>query len=113
MSSKPSEFPIVLVKNLPYNTSTDVLFNLFVKYGNIHQLRVPESKSDAPPGTCIVVYSNISNALQACKRINGINFEGRYLVSSMYQVDPSKFIKEDFVSRVNDLKKLKSEYEIE
>ncbi|CAH2354734.1 hypothetical protein CLIB1423_18S02498 [[Candida] railenensis] len=112
MSSKGSDFPIVLVKNLPYSTSSDSLFNLFSKYGNIHQIRVPDQSSSepAPAGSCFVIYRNIEAAHQASKRINGINFEGRYLVASIYNVDKAKLSHEDFITRRDELERLKEEY---
>lgn len=114
MSSKGSDFPIVLVKNLPYNTSGDSLLNLFSKYGNIHQIRVPDASSSdpAPAGSCFVIYRNIEAANQAAKRVNGINFEGRYLVASIYNVDKSKLSHEDFITRREELDRLKEQYGI-
>lgn len=109
-----SDFPIVVVKNLPYHTSKDQLFSLFSKYGNIHQIRVPDSSapSPAPAGSCFIVYKNLSSAQEASKRINGINFEGRYLVASLYTVDTSVLRAEDFITRKDELNKLKAHHGI-
>ncbi|ODV81518.1 uncharacterized protein CANTADRAFT_19151 [Suhomyces tanzawaensis NRRL Y-17324] len=111
--SKP-DYPIVLVKNLPYNTSSAALYDLFGKYGNISQVRVPDGSSgQASLGTCIVVYNNLENAIRASQELNGVNFHGRYLVSVMYQVDASKIMQEDLVVRKAHIEELKREYKIE
>lgn len=80
------EFPIVLVKNLPYNASTSLLFDIFSKFGPVHQLRISDGL--VPQGTCYVVYTNMENAHRAAKELNGVNFQSRYLVAHMFQVDP-------------------------
>lgn len=112
--SKSSEFPIVIVKNLPFNTPTDTLYELFGKYGNINQLRVPETSSQdrSNLGSCIIVYNNSSNAKRASSELNGINFGGRYLVSSLYSVDSSKLLEEDYIVRKTQLDELKKQYGI-
>lgn len=108
-----SEFPIVLVKNLPFNTSTDTLYELFGKYGNINQLRVPDSSQDRSIlGSCIIIYNNLTNAQRAASELNGINFGGRYLVSSLYAVDPAKLMDEDYTVRKTQLDQLKKQYGI-
>lgn len=80
-----SEYPIVLVKNFPYNSSTNLLYELFEKFGHVYQLRVSDGL--APQGTCYVVYSDLSSAKKAARELNGINFHSRYLVAHMYNVE--------------------------
>ncbi|CUM55671.1 uncharacterized protein AC631_02861 [Debaryomyces fabryi] len=108
--STTNDFPIVLVKNLPYDVSTKSLYELAGKFGNIHQLRIPVDEQNK--GTCFIVYNNLSNAIKASKSLNGINFQGRYLVSMHYSVDKSKLSEEDFKYRKEQLEKLKLEHSI-
>lgn len=79
------EYPIVLVKNIPFNASTNLLYDLFGKFGTIHQLRISDGL--VPKGTCYVIYSSLDSAKQAAKELNGVNFHSRYLVAHMFAVD--------------------------
>lgn len=81
-----SDYPIVLVKNIPYDASTSLLYDIFGKFGHIHQLRISDGL--VPQGTCYVVYSNLNSAKRAARELNGVNFRSRYLVAHMYAVDP-------------------------
>jgi len=112
-----SEFPIVLVKNLPYNATSEALYGLFGKYGPINQLRVPEnSGNEASPvnlGSCFIIYNNVSSAKKAAAELNGVNFDGRYLVSTMYHVDRSRLEQEDMVMRREHVEKLKQAYGVQ
>ncbi|GEQ68103.1 hypothetical protein JCM33374_g1770 [Metschnikowia sp. JCM 33374] len=78
-----SDFPIVVVKNLPYDASTASLYELFSNFGKIHQLRI--SDGSVPQGTCYVVFLSLDDANKAAKELNGVNFRARYLVAHMYQ----------------------------
>lgn len=80
-----SESPIVVVKNLPYNASTTLLYELLSKYGKIHQLRI--SDGSVPQGSCYVVYYDKSHAQKAAKELSGLNFQSRYLVAHVFQAD--------------------------
>lgn len=79
--------PIVLVKNLPFDASLALLYELFSKYGPVNQVRVLDGS--APPGTCFVVYTTMEAAQTAAKELNGINFHTRYLVLHLYKADPA------------------------
>lgn len=103
------DFPIVQVKNLPYSTSTAALYDLFGRYGSINQIRVPKTTGENA-GTAIVIYNNMINAERALKELSGVNYNGRYLVSSLFVVDKSKFIAEDYIHRAENLEKIKKEY---
>lgn len=78
------EFPIVVVKNLPYVASTAQLLDLFSQFGQVHQLRI--SDGSVPNGTCYVVYTSLESARKAAKDLNGVNFNSRYLVAHMHAV---------------------------
>lgn len=79
------EYPIVLVKNIPFNASTNLLYDIFGKFGPIHQLRISDGL--APRGTCYVIYSSLDSAKQAARELNGVNFHSRYLVAHMFAVN--------------------------
>ncbi|OBA23569.1 hypothetical protein METBIDRAFT_35278 [Metschnikowia bicuspidata var. bicuspidata NRRL YB-4993] len=79
-----SQFPIVVVKNLPYNVSTVLLYELFSNFGKIHQLRI--SDGSVPQGTCYVVFVSTDDAAKAARDLNGVNFKSRYLVAHMLPV---------------------------
>lgn len=82
--------PIVYVKNLPREVSSISLFNLFEQYGEIHQIRINSSTNSA-----FVIFKTLVLAKEALA-VSGINFQGRYLVATMYQV------KHDEVDILND-----------
>lgn len=79
-----------------YNVTPEELFELFGKYGPIRyvapmiccRLRctdVPRSQvrqgiASNTKGTAFVVYEDVMDAKQACDKLNGFNFQGRYLV---------------------------------
>lgn len=104
------DFPIVQVKNLPYNTSTSAIYELASPYGSINQVRVPSGNANA--GTCIIVYNNMVSATRASNEINGVNYRGRYLVAHLYTVDRLKLMHEDYIHRKEHLETLKRRYEL-
>ncbi|ODV57966.1 RNA-binding domain-containing protein [Ascoidea rubescens DSM 1968] len=88
-----SEFPIVLVKNLPYEVTTQELYDLFNKFGNIIEVR--KGIENHLKGNCFVVYSDLKSAKSCLENLNGFNFKSRYLVALLYQIDSHK---------INDIK---------
>ncbi|ODV93431.1 hypothetical protein PACTADRAFT_52020 [Pachysolen tannophilus NRRL Y-2460] len=105
------EFPIILVKNLPYDITSEELYELFGKFGNILQIR----KGNQPDtrGSCFITYQNLKSARLANEKLSGYNFGGRYLVVLMYNVDKSKLRDESFTSRKQELENLKKIHGIE
>lgn len=81
-----ADLPIVLVKNLPFNASTNAIHQLCQQFGHVLQIRI--SDGSAPQGTAFVIYSNMVGATKAARELNGVNFQSRYLVASLYQVEP-------------------------
>lgn len=41
-------------------------------------------------GTAFVVYEDVMDAKQACDKLNGFNFQNRYLVGKLRPIDCSK-----------------------
>ncbi|KAF4945359.1 hypothetical protein FGADI_11998 [Fusarium gaditjirri] len=68
----------LFVKNLSYNVTPEELFDLFGKFGPIRQVR--QGIANNTKGTAFVVYEDVADAKQACDKLNGFNFQNRYLV---------------------------------
>ena len=78
---------ILYVRNLPYKTeealSTEVIYDIFGKYGAIRQIRIgnrPDTR-----GTAFVVYEDIYDAKNAVDHLSGFNVCGRYLIVLYFQ----------------------------
>ncbi|KAK4240959.1 putative pre-mRNA branch site protein p14 [Achaetomium macrosporum] len=92
----------LFVKNLSYNVTPEELFDLFGKYGPIRQVR--QGIANNTKGTAFVVYEDVMDAKQACDKLNGYNFQNRYLVVLYHQ--PDKMMnrtKQDLDARKEDL----------
>ncbi|ROW01507.1 hypothetical protein VSDG_02044 [Cytospora chrysosperma] len=95
----------LFVKNLSYNVTPEELFELFGKYGPIRQVR--QGIASNTKGTAFVVYEDVMDAKQACDKLNGFNFQGRYLVEKMVKS------KEDLEARKENLAQLKKQHGID
>jgi len=97
----------LFVKNLSYNVSTEELFDLFGKFGPLRQIR--QGIATNTKGTAFVVYEDVMDAKSACDKLNGFNFQNRYLVVLYHQ--PEKMLKSqaDLAERQANLEKLKQE----
>ncbi|KAF4512557.1 hypothetical protein G6O67_001678 [Ophiocordyceps sinensis] len=78
----------LFIKNLSYNVTPEELFDIFGKFGPIRQVR--QGISNTTKGTAFVVYEDVIDAKQACDKLNGFNFQNRYLVVLYHQ--PEKMI---------------------
>lgn len=80
-----------------YNASAEDLFELFGKFGPIRYAQpqhvatlawkltvfcsqIRQGFSNETKGTAFVVYEEVIDAKQACDKLNGFNFQNRYLV---------------------------------
>ncbi|RDW85216.1 hypothetical protein BP6252_02806 [Coleophoma cylindrospora] len=72
----------LFVKNLSYNVTPEELFDLFGKFGPIRQVR--QGIANNTKGTAFVVYEDVLDAKQACDKLNGFNFQNRYLVGMFF-----------------------------
>ncbi|KAI5968474.1 hypothetical protein KGF57_000168 [Candida theae] len=79
-------FPIVSVKNVSFSASHTQLFETFAPFGRIYQIRHNPSEM----GHYFVIFYNLSSAQAAAKELNGVNLEGRYLVTSIHGVEKTK-----------------------
>ncbi|KAK3329031.1 hypothetical protein B0H66DRAFT_634277 [Apodospora peruviana] len=98
----------LFVKNLSYNVTPEELFDLFGKYGPIRQVR--QGIASTTKGTAFVVYEDVMDAKQACDKLNGYNFQNRYLVVLYHQPDKMVKSKEDLEARKENLERIKKQH---
>ncbi|KAF4300925.1 putative pre-mRNA branch site protein p14 protein [Botryosphaeria dothidea] len=91
----------LFVKNLSYNVSPEELFDLFGKFGPVRQIR--QGIANNTKGTAFVVYEDVMDAKQACDKLNGFNFQNRYLVVLYHQPEKMSRSKDDSNHRASDL----------
>ncbi|KAF1810731.1 pre-mRNA branch site protein p14 [Eremomyces bilateralis CBS 781.70] len=101
----------LFVKNLSYNVTPEELFDLFGKFGPIRQIR--QGIANNTKGTVFVVYEDVMDAKGACEKLNGFNFQNRYLVVLYHQPEKMARSKEDLEDRKAKLEALKQEHGIE
>ncbi|KUI56526.1 Splicing factor 3B subunit 6-like protein [Cytospora mali] len=82
---------------------------LFVK--NLSQVR--QGIASNTKGTAFVVYEDVMDAKQACDKLNGFNFQGRYLVVLYHQPEKMVKSKEDLEARKENLAQLKKQHGID
>jgi len=108
----------LFVKNLNYNVTPEELFDLFGKFGPIRQVR--QGIATNTKGTALVVYQSLTDAKQACDKLNGFNFQNRYLVVLYHQ--PQKMnkakmlqadLQDDLARQKADLEAKKAQYGID
>ncbi|CBF79417.1 hypothetical protein AN7456.2 [Aspergillus nidulans FGSC A4] len=107
----PEANRILFVKNLNYNVTAEQLFDLFGKFGPIRQIR--QGIANNSKGTAFVVYEDVHDAKQACDKLNGFNFQNRYLVVLYHQPEKMLKSKEDLAERQENLERLKQQHGIE
>lgn len=101
----------LFVKNLSYNVSSEELFDLFGKYGPIRQIR--QGIANNTKGTAFVVYEDVMDAKTACDKLNGFNFQNRYLVVLYHQPEKMARQEQDLAARQENLEKLKRQHGID
>ncbi|QKX58927.1 uncharacterized protein TRUGW13939_06055 [Talaromyces rugulosus] len=106
--AEPSKFRLVAVS---YNVTAEELFDLFGKFGPIRQIR--QGIANNTKGTAFVVYEEVMDAKQACDKLNGFNFQNRYLVVLYHQPEKMARSREDLAERQENLERLKQQHGIE
>ncbi|KAI5778567.1 hypothetical protein EDC01DRAFT_673711 [Geopyxis carbonaria] len=101
----------LFVKNLSYNVSSEELFDLFGKFGPIRQIR--QGIANNTKGTAFVVYEDVMDAKTACDKLNGFNFQNRYLVVLYHQPEKMARAEGDLQKRQENLEKLKKQHGID
>ncbi|KAI3402563.1 CPR5 [Candida oxycetoniae] len=106
-----NEFPIVCVKNLSFGASNKSIYEYFAQYGSIYQIRT----NPLQQGQIFVIYGRVADAQRAAKESNGVNFNGRFLVTTTYQVNRSNLDEGTMVlneQQLNELRQLHGESRI-
>ncbi|PWW73733.1 hypothetical protein C7212DRAFT_214777 [Tuber magnatum] len=94
-----------------YNVSSEELFDLFGKFGPIRQIR--QGIANNTKGTAFVVYEDVMDAKTACDKLNGFNFQNRYLVVLYHQPEKMARSESDLAKRQESLEKLKKQHGID
>ncbi|KAF2101911.1 putative Pre-mRNA branch site p14-like protein [Rhizodiscina lignyota] len=94
-----------------YNVTPEELFDLFGKFGSVRQIR--QGIANNTKGTAFVVYEDVVDAKQACDKLNGFNFQNRYLVVLYHQPEKMAKSKSDLEDRKANLEALKQQHGIE
>ncbi|KAJ5344951.1 Nucleotide-binding alpha-beta plait [Penicillium brevicompactum] len=102
---------VLLILSRSYNVTAEQLFDLFGKFGPIRQIR--QGIANNSKGTAFVVYEDVHDAKQACDKLNGFNFQNRYLVVLYHQPEKMVRTKEDLSERQENLERLKQQHGIE
>ncbi|KAF2195201.1 pre-mRNA branch site protein p14 [Zopfia rhizophila CBS 207.26] len=101
----------LFVKNLSFNVTAEELFDLFGKFGPVRQVR--QGIANNTKGTAFVVYEDVMDAKQACDKLNGFNFQNRYLVVLYHQPEKMAKAAENLAEREKKLEQLKREHGID
>ncbi|CBY01871.1 hypothetical protein LEMA_P006580.1 [Plenodomus lingam JN3] len=101
----------LFVKNLSFNVTPEELFDLFGKFGPVRQIR--QGIANNTKGTAFVVYEDVMDAKSACDKLNGFNFQNRYLVVLYHQPDKMLKAANDLAERQENLEKLKRQHGID
>ena len=83
------------VRNLPFNITSEEMYDIFGKYGAIRQIRLGCNKDTR--GTAYVVYEDIYDAKNAVDHLSGFNVANRYLIVLYY--NPARMGKKQDQSR--------------
>ncbi|KAF1985734.1 pre-mRNA branch site protein p14 [Aulographum hederae CBS 113979] len=102
---------ILFVKNLSYNVSAEDLFDLFGPFGTIRQIR--QGISNSTKGTAFVVYEDVTDAKAACEKLNGFNFQNRYLVVLYHVPEKSLKAQSELEERRANLEAVKAQHGID
>ncbi|KAI0164968.1 hypothetical protein GGR57DRAFT_497838 [Xylariaceae sp. FL1272] len=90
----PEQLPVLFIKNLNYEVTDGDLFKLFDpdETGIIRQIR--KGISGETKGTAYIVFWNAIDAKNALDKLNGFNFQNRYLVVLWHQPEKTMKLKE-------------------
>ncbi|RYP03167.1 hypothetical protein DL764_005316 [Monosporascus ibericus] len=113
LASEP--LPVLFIKNLNYDVDDSDLYRLFDpnKEKIVRQIR--KGISVEAKGTAYVVFWNAADAKNALDKLNGYNFQNRYLVVLWHQPEKtfkSKDAREDLQQRRDNLVRMKEQHGI-
>jgi pre-mRNA branch site protein p14 len=79
---------VLFVRNLPFKTTGEEMFEIFGKYGALRQVRLGTSKQTR--GTAFVVFEDILDAKRAVENLTGFKVGDRYLVVLYYRANKAE-----------------------
>lgn len=83
MKLPPEVNQILYVRNLPFDTNKEEMFEIFGKFGPLMQIRLGNDKDTK--GTAFVVYEDVLDAKSAKESLSGFNVRNRYLIVLYHQ----------------------------
>ena len=69
----------VMVRNMPFSTTEDYLWETFGKYGTVERIKVPLGEDGRPRGFAFIDYASPENA-SAALELDGAEWDGRNVV---------------------------------
>jgi len=110
----PEQLPILFVKNLNYDVDSKALWTLFDPNQERIVRQIRQGISVDSRGTAYVVFWNVMDAKNALDKLNGFNFQNRYLVVLWHQPEKTLRSKTDEISmRREQLAQLKAQHGID
>lgn len=101
---------ILYVRNLPFNITSEEMYDIFGKFGAIRQMRQGNTKDTR--GTAFVVYEDIYDAKMAVDHLSGFNVANRYLIVLYY--NPAKQTKKLSTKQQEDeLRKMQEKFGVD
>ncbi|KAF7068608.1 hypothetical protein CFC21_112050 [Triticum aestivum] len=97
----------LFVRNLPFNISSEEMYDIFGKYGAIRQIRLGNAKDTR--GTAYVVYEDIYDAKNAVDHLSGFNVANRYLIVLYSQLNRMSK-KTDIKKKEDEITRLQEKY---
>ncbi|KAH7034998.1 uncharacterized protein B0I36DRAFT_360450 [Microdochium trichocladiopsis] len=105
---------ILFVKNLNYDVDSKALWTLFDPNQERIVRQIRQGISVDSRGTAYVVFWNVMDAKNALDKLNGFNFQNRYLVVLWHQPEKTLRSKTDEISmRREQLAQLKQQHGID
>lgn len=71
------ETQVLFITNLPKEIEKDTLLNMFMKYGDLLQIRIGNMKNTE--GTAFIIFKKLESAIKAHKCMNGYLFKNRFM----------------------------------
>ena len=97
----------LFVRNLPFNISSEEMYDIFGKYGASRQIRLGNAKDTR--GTAYVVYEDIYDAKNAVDHLSGFNVANRYLIVLYSQLNRMSK-KTDIKKKEDEITRLQEKY---
>lgn len=90
-TSLVSQVKALYVKNIPENTPTEQVKQLFQRHGEVTKVVMPPAKSGGKRDFGFIHYAERSSALKAVKESEKYEISGSALQNSLFQYLPGKF----------------------